>query len=178
MIDGLLFENHYAKQPIWGICPDSFSKQNNGIIICSRAQVGSSQELDGKTYTKIDDRFDLIKFNGTVDATQACTSDITDMMAWFAGIADFDKDISHWDTSSVTEMGYIFNDATVFNQDLSNWCVKKILTKPTNFDVGAGFENYHIKTATVGGMSQGCSMPEWLVFKTGDNNLYTWTTYS
>jgi surface protein len=134
------FENQSAKQPQWGECPVIFTKQNNGIVTCNNAPVGSSHELDGILYTKIEDKYDLIRFNGNIDATQACTSGITDMMAWFAGVGDFNKDISHWDTSSVTDMSYMFNDATVFNQDLSQWCVKKVANKPTDFDAGAGFE--------------------------------------
>ena len=135
------FEDQSAKQPQWGECPVVFTKQNNGIVKCSNAPVGTSYELDGKLYTKIEDIFDLIKFNGDIDATEACTSGITDMLAWFAGVADFNKDISHWDTSSVTDMRYMFNDATIFNKDLSQWCAKEIPSKPTDFDTEAGFEN-------------------------------------
>jgi surface protein len=135
------FENQSAKQPQWGKCTFVFTKQNNGIVKCDKAPVGSSYELDGKLYTKIKDRFDLIKFNGSIDATQACTSGITDMSDWFANVPDFNKDISHWDTKSVTDMSYMFNDATFFDQDLSQWCVEKIADEPTDFDTGAGFEN-------------------------------------
>ena len=137
---GAAFEGVSEKQPQWGECPVVFTKQNNGIVTCNNAPVGSSDELDGILYTKIESKNDLIRFSGNIDATQACTTDITDMMAWFAGINDFNKDISHWDTSSVTDMRYMFNDATIFNQDLSQWCVKEIADKPVDFDTGAGFE--------------------------------------
>jgi surface protein len=135
------FENKSEKQPQWGECPVVFRKKDNGIVTCSNAPVGSSYKLDGILYTKIEDKFDLIKFNGKTDATQACTTDISDMSTWFSGIADFNKDIRHWDTSTVTNMDYMFNGATIFNQNLSSWCVKKIANKPTDFDTGAGFEN-------------------------------------
>lgn len=99
----------------------AFSKDAKGIIHCDSDPVGSSQMVDGVTYTKIGNKNDLIIHSGSVDATQACTSEITDMSSWFANQSDFNKDISHWDTSSVTNMRSMFLFATSFNQTLKNW---------------------------------------------------------
>ena len=54
----------------------------------------------------------------------------------------FNQDISGWNTSKITSssgMSGMFQDADEFNQDISTWCVSSIATKPTNFDLRAGF---------------------------------------
>jgi surface protein len=41
----------------------------------------------------------------------------------FMGAANFNQDLSSWDTSSVRTMECMFQDARAFNQDLSYWNV-------------------------------------------------------
>jgi surface protein len=133
------FEGDDSLQPQWGTCPVVFYKQKNGIITCNDAPVNSVYTLDGIEFTKIGSKTDLKIFNGQVDATQACTSDINDMAGWFASIDNFNKNISSWDTSSVTNMDYMFYDSKAFDQNISNWCVKNIPIKPNEFDDGSAF---------------------------------------
>ena len=84
-----------------------------------------------------------IEHINTDNAATSCTTGITDMSNLFRvgtgykGTADFNADISHWDTSSVTNMGSMFLTAAVFNQDLSGWCVSNFSAVPSNFSNGS-----------------------------------------
>jgi len=142
-----------------------FSLDANGItILCPNAVVDESETVDGIIYTKIDGKDDLIVNAGLVDATEACTSGVTNMDRWFSTLGTFDKDIGHldtssvttmysmfyrasafnqdissWDTSKVTNMGDMFNQASSFDQDISQWCVSNIVSKPDYFDTSSAF---------------------------------------
>ena len=91
-----------------GADADFYLDSNNVTIKCSNALVGDAGTVGGVTYTKIESKDDLIILGGSVDATQACTSGVTDMNQWFNQKDTFDKNISHWDTSSVMDMSHMF----------------------------------------------------------------------
>jgi len=80
---GAGFEGNDSIQPLWGTCPACWLDTNGVTIHCENAEVGESFEIDGKIYTKIGSKYDLIVHKGKVDASQACTSDLTDMVVWF-----------------------------------------------------------------------------------------------
>lgn len=44
------------------------------------------------------------------------------------------------DLSSVTSMDAMFSEASSFDQNISSWCVSQISTKPSDFDLNAGFD--------------------------------------
>ena len=93
----------------------------NGITIKAYdfALVGNEYELNGVSYTVVDD--------STIDAQIAnanvnlCTTFVNNMSELFKDNSSFNSDINFWDTSNVTTMNSIFEKATAFNQDIGNW---------------------------------------------------------
>ena len=103
-------------EPIFPIYLDS-----NGITIKAYdfALVGNEYELNGVSYTVVDD--------STIDAQIAnanvnlCTTFVKNMSELFKDNSSFNSDINFWDTSSVTDMSSMFYEASSFNQDIGNW---------------------------------------------------------
>ena len=93
----------------------------NGITIKAYdfALVGNEYELNGVSYTVVDD--------STIDAQIAnanvnlCTTFVNNMSELFKDNSSFNSDINFWDTSSVTDMSSMFYEASSFNQDIGNW---------------------------------------------------------
>ena len=54
------------------------------------------------------------------------TSSVTSLEGTFGGATSFNSDISQWDTSSVTSLYSTFRSATSFNRDISNWDVRNV----------------------------------------------------
>ena len=95
-----------------------FSKNANGVTIeCPLANVGDTGVVDGVTYTAVD-RASLITKIAAGQASECCTSLVTDMNSLFKGNLT-NPDIRSWDTSNVTNTAVMFMNATNFNQDLS-----------------------------------------------------------
>ena len=140
---------------------------NDGITLKAKPDTaaGTTYELNGVTYTVVDN--DMLKswISAEKDMSTAVTTLVTDMKeifkgkgsfndnisSWdcsnvttmegmFEGAATFNKDISKWDTNKVTNMDKMFKSATNFNQDLSNWCVVNLTTEPTDFTTGSACE--------------------------------------
>ena len=137
---------------------------NDGITLKAKPDTaaGTTYELNGITYTVVDN--DMLKswISAEKDMSTAVTTLVTDMKeifkgkgsfndnisSWdcsnvttmegmFEGAATFNKDISKWDTNKVTNMNKMFKSATNFNQDLSKWCVVNLTTEPTDFTTGS-----------------------------------------
>tara|TARA_B110000037_G_scaffold130159_1_gene147874 strand:+ start:184 stop:2016 length:1833 start_codon:yes stop_codon:yes gene_type:complete len=143
---------------------------NDGITLKAKAgtSAGTSYEINGITYTVVDNTMLKSWISAEKDLTKAVTTLVTDMKglfkgkttfntnisSWdvssvttmeemFEGATIFNKDISKWDTNKVTNMDKMFKSATNFNQDLSKWCVTNLTTEPTDFVSGTscGSEN-------------------------------------
>ena len=116
----------------------------NGTCKCPNATVGETADINGVTYTVVDDstikdqfannNFNLCTTLVTDMSRQSIlyniinsdisfwdTSSVTNMSAMFNGNKTFNQDISSWDTSAVTNMAYMFGQAETFNQDIGNW---------------------------------------------------------
>ena len=140
-------------EPIFPIYLDS-----NGITIKAYdfALVGNEYELNGVSYTVVDDSTidaqiananvnlcttfvnnmsELFKDNSSFnsDINFWDTSSVTDMAGMFYEASSFNQDIGSWDTSKVTGMERMFWAAEAFNQDLSGWCVTNITSEPAGF---------------------------------------------
>ena len=131
---------------------------DNGVTVKARdwAEIGMTGQINGITYTIVDEEIlDNMIDNGE-DLTAICTSKILefcqlnlnsynnppyfnqDISSWdvsnawcltgmFFGCIAFDQDISNWDTSNVTHMKHMFINAESFNQDISSWDVSNVV---------------------------------------------------
>ncbi|MGB1114455.1 MAG: BspA family leucine-rich repeat surface protein [Flavobacteriaceae bacterium] len=121
-------------EPIFPIYLDS-----NGITIKAYdfALVGNEYELNGVSYTVVDD--------STIDAQIAnanvnlCTTFVNNMSELFKDNSSFNSDINFWDTSSVTTMNSIFENATAFNQDIGNWDTSSVTDMSNMFYEASSF---------------------------------------
>ena len=124
-------------EPIFPIYLDE-----NGITIKAYdfALVGNQYELNGVSYTVVDD--------STIDAQIAnananlCTTFVNNMSKLFKDNSSFNSDINFWDTSSVTNMEYMFVDATAFNQDIGNWDTSSVTSMNGMFNQAIVFNQY------------------------------------
>jgi len=117
-----------------------FSRNANGVTIeCPLANVGDTGVVDGFTYTAVD-RSSLITKIAAGQASECCTSLVTDMNSLFFGNAT-NPDIRSWDTSSVTSTAIMFMNATNFNQDLSKWNIGKVQSTMGMFQGATNFNN-------------------------------------
>jgi surface protein len=118
--------------------PKPFYLDANGVTIKARdwVTVGTTGELDGVTYTAVDNTTltNSIVSNG-LDVTKVVTTLVTDMSKMFEGKDAFNQDIGSWDVSNVTDMNSMFYVAKSFNQDLTKWCVSNITSEPTTFSL-------------------------------------------
>ena len=106
---------------------DGFYRHENGVtVLCPAPAAGDRGVVGAETYTKADEAtLRSLSFESTA-WVNACTSGVTDMSYMFEDAADFNQDISTWDTSGVTDMNSMFrnNVLTVtasFNQDIGDW---------------------------------------------------------
>lgn len=88
-------------------------------------------------------------------------SHITLMDNMFSGATSFNEDIGGWNTARVESMDRMFYNATSFNTSIEDWCVRNILSRPVEFDIGSGFE------------SQFDSQPDWGKCPVNEDGQYT-----
>ena len=81
----------------------------NGVTIkCDvRGMVGDTFEINGITYTIVDEALLRQMVDDGEDVTTVCTSRVTDMSLLFSG-KSFNQDIGSWDVSNVTDMRDMF----------------------------------------------------------------------
>jgi uncharacterized repeat protein (TIGR02543 family) len=91
----------------------------NNTCKCPQANVGDTADINGVTYTAVDDNSIAGQIaNGNVNL---CTTLVTDMSQLIKANSGFNFVLTHWDTSNVTNMSEMFYDATSFNSDISSW---------------------------------------------------------
>ena len=126
---------------------------DNGVTIkCPNAEVGYTEEVNGKTYEVVDNETLKAKIDNDSDVTCVCTSKVTSMnggeandtyFSYFDG--QFNQNISSWDTSSVTNMRLMFNEETSFNQNIGTWDTSSVTNMGAMF-YGASVFNQDIGT--------------------------------
>ena len=103
------------------------------------AVVGNVYELDGVSYTVVDNELLTTMISDGDDLTKVVTSNVTSMYQMFYPIfansitSEFNQDISNWDTSNVTTMSQMFNQSNSFNQDIGNWDTSNVTDMSSMF---------------------------------------------
>ena len=111
----------------------------NGITIKAYdfALVGNEYELNGVSYTVVDDSIiDAQIANANVNL---CTTFVNNMSELFKNNSSFNSDINFWDTSSVTDMGFMFYEANSFNQDIGSWDTSSVSYMDYMFEFASSF---------------------------------------
>jgi surface protein len=119
-----------------------FYLDENGVTIKARdwVTVGTTGELNGVTYTAVDNTTLKEMVENDEDVTKVVTTLVTYMKELFKDDSKFNKDISAWDVSQVANMEAMFFSANEFNQDISKWDVsqvtnmKQMFTNSTSFN--------------------------------------------
>lgn len=130
-------------------CPeeDNNGNDNSGIFVdingitirCPNAEIGFSQEVNGKTYEVVDESTLRSKVANDEDVTCVCTTRVNDMNNLFLEKREFNQDISSWDTSNVNSMEGLFIYAISFNQAIGNWDVSNVISMEATFLEAANF---------------------------------------
>ena len=105
-----------------------FYLDDNGITIKAKDGVtaGTTGELNGVTYTAVDNTTLKSMADNSKDLTKVVTSLVTNMTYLFDRKETFNQDIGSWDVSNVTNMSGMFDKARSFNQDISSWDVGNV----------------------------------------------------
>ena len=150
LIEGFRFNNEGDKLKLINITNWGFLKLGNN----GRYFFGASNLEDIRGHANLTGTTDLsrmffhaAKFNGNISHWNV--SEVTNMMAMFAGHFDFDdwegtpnifnQDISGWDTSKVTNMRSMFYHANKFNQSIGSWNTSSVTTMRSMFYEASDF---------------------------------------
>ena len=77
-------------------------------------------------------------FNDDISAWD--TSGVTDMSHMFSGASAFDQPLGGWRVDNLEDMGEMFKYAAVFNQDLSGWQIDKVDDMDSMFYSASAFD--------------------------------------
>ena len=157
-------------KPLWGTCGSPIYLDKNGVTIkaYSSAAVGVTGTINGIVYTVVDDStianemangnynlcttkvtnmtgdtngtfnfFNDANFNSDISFWD--TSQVKDMEAMFSGAIKFNQDIGSWNTSSVKDMSGMFGGATAFNQDIGSWDTSNVTSMQYMFYAATAF---------------------------------------
>ena len=99
----------------------------NGITIKAYewAEVGMIGEVNGVTYTIVDEELLVNMITNNEDVSVVCTSKITNMSSMFNQLS-VNGDIGSWDVSNVTNMAGMFAQNGGMIGDISNWDVSSV----------------------------------------------------
>jgi surface protein len=118
-----------------------FYLDDNGVTIKARdwVTVGTTGDLNGVTYTAVDNTTLKSIADNDKDVTKVVTTLVTDMKDLFRDNETFNQDIGSWDVSNVTDMNGMFGIAKEFNQDIGSWDVSNVTDMRWMFDEALKF---------------------------------------
>ena len=143
----------------------------NGTCKCPNATVGETSEINGITYTAVDDT--SLRSEIATGNVNLCTSLVTDMNVLFNENSSFNENISFWDTSNVLGMQLTFAGASSFNQDISNWNTQNVGAMNGMFAGATSFNQ------NIGGWDISSVTDIWEMFlyaSSFNQNLSSWNT--
>lgn len=116
--------------------------EENGTIKCESAQPGETGEVNGIEYEAVDNALLAERRGDGTNLSTVCTTHVTTLTAFFAGMEDFNDDIGSWDTSNLVgaALASAFRGASSFNRDISRWDVSGVTDMQSLFN-GAGSFN-------------------------------------
>ena len=145
----------------------------NGTCKCPNASVGETAEIEGTTYTAVDNA--SLRSEIATGNINLCTSLVTDMNALFTDNNSFNENIGFWDTSNVLGMQITFAGASAFNQDISKWNTENVAAMNGMF-AGATSFNQNIGDWNISNVTD-----IWEMFQNAtsfNQNLASWNTSS
>lgn len=125
--------------PFEDVSAGIFIAENGITVKCPNAEIGYTQEVNGKIFEVVDESGLRNKIANDEDVSCVCTSRVNNMATLFFEKTFFNQDISHWDTSSVTNFSGMFMGATVFNQDISQWDTSNVNDMSGMFNEASAF---------------------------------------
>ncbi len=175
-------------------CPTQspFYLDDNGITIkCYNwGEVGTTGQVNGITYTIVDEDMLRQMLQNGEDVTNVCTTKVTSMIGLFMGNLNgsnpFNQDISSWDVSNVTDMSTMFLMSS-FNQDISSWDVSSVINMDymfnfSQFNQSIGFWNVSNVTTMVRMFSISSfdqSIGDWDVSSVNDmNHMFNFSQFN
>ena len=114
---------------------DTFVINGNTYTVAANPGAGGDYELNA--WTEDSNRWGELPY--------VCTSQVTAMNSLFSSEANFNEDISSWDTSNVETMNQMFFFAAQFNQDIGSWDTSSVS------DMGIMFEGASSFNQDIGG---------------------------
>ncbi|NAS14355.1 BspA family leucine-rich repeat surface protein [Poritiphilus flavus] len=122
-LDRIYFNNTGDKDKLlsvdqWGSI--SWSTMEGAFYGCSNLDVKATDTPNLSRVTNMSGMFHgAANFNGNISSWN--TAKVNSMKSMFSGASGFNQDIGSWNTSQVTNMEGMFYQATAFDQDLGTW---------------------------------------------------------
>ncbi|WP_161436375.1 BspA family leucine-rich repeat surface protein [Poritiphilus flavus] len=108
------------------------------FFACTNLEIKASDAPNLGNVTDMSSMFrGVANFNADISSWN--TSKVTKMSNMFYGVTAFNKDLSSWNTSSVTDMSYMFRGATSFNGDISSWNTGSVTNMQSMFQGATAF---------------------------------------
>lgn len=120
------------------VTEDIYVAENGKTVKCENANIGDTKFINGKLYTVVGTRGQLLNLaQDGDDNTCPCSSKISNMDDLIGDI--YLEDISTWDVSNVTSMARMFVRTNDFHQDLSFWDTSNVTNMSEMFFNVQGF---------------------------------------